>query len=76
MLLLSMAGHVPCGIAAKPMDYNDGEVPNLIYKEFSSHHRCDPLLRPTPSPSLYGGELEPPFPTVIRRAEQNRKTNN
>ena len=27
---LSMAGHFPCGTAAMPVDYNDGEHPNLM----------------------------------------------
>ena len=27
---LSMAGHIPCGTAAMPVDYNDGEHPNLM----------------------------------------------
>ena len=25
-----MAGHIPCGTAAMPVDYNDGGHPNLM----------------------------------------------
>ena len=31
-------------LAARPVDYNDGERSNLLTKEFSSHHRAATLF--------------------------------
>jgi hypothetical protein len=42
-----MAGHnaAPRGQQAEmPVDYNDGERPYLLTKEFSSHHRTFPFF--------------------------------